>query len=188
MKFFVLTKYNYFKRPSPKPTSTDTNTTSKSPDQNEKPPAPPPSPTSTKDDENKEQISSGPVEQRLTNLKAKFEESQRKAEHVREDIRGYALERFINYIKNYERVLEKKFPGAMRVYRVFMDGVKLFGRDMMDYVKIRSRMLISDAGVETLTRRELELFYQMPNDIRKVGPILLISAIPFAHYVTMPIA
>lgn len=117
-----------------------------------------------------------------------MEESQRKAEHVRDDIRGYALNRFMNYIKNYDKVLEKKFPGAMRVYRVFMDGVKLFGRDMMDFVKIRSKMLIGDKDVDTLTLRELELYYQLPNDMRKVGPIIMISAIPFAHYVTMPVA
>lgn len=109
-------------------------------------------------------------------------------EHVREDIRGYALKRFVNYIKNYEHVLEKKFPGAMRVYRVFMDGVKLFGRDMVQLVKIRSKLAIGEKDYDTMTRRELELCHQMPRDMRKVGPLILISAIPFAHYATMPIA
>lgn len=124
----------------------------------------------------------------MTNLKTKLEESQRKVEHVREDIRGYALKRFVNYIKNYEQVLEKKFPGAMRVYRVFMDGVKLFGRDMVELVKIRSKIAIGEKDYDTMTRHELELCHQMPHDMRKVGPLILISAIPFAHYVTMPIA
>lgn len=76
----------------------------------------------------------------------------------------------------------------MKVYRVFMDGVKFFGRDMVQYVKIRSQMVIKDKAVSSMTRQELELYHQMPHDIRKVGPIILISAIPFAHYVTMPIA
>lgn len=121
-------------------------------------------------------------------MKTTIEESQKKAGHVGDNLRGYALNRFINYVKNYDQVLEKKFPGAMKVYRVFMDGVKFFGRDMVDYVKIRSRMVIQGKEITTLTRHELELYYQMPNDIRKVGPIILISAIPFAHYLTMPIA
>lgn len=124
----------------------------------------------------------------MASFKARIEESHRKAEHVREDIRGYALDRFINYIKNYDKVLEKKFPGAMRVYRVFMDGVKFFGRDMMAYVKIRSQMVVGGRDIDTLSARELELFYQMPNDMRKVGPIIILSAIPFAHYITMPVA
>lgn len=130
----------------------------------------------------------GRTEQRIADFKHKIEESQKKAEHVRDNIRGYALDRFINYVKNYDKILEKKFPGAMKVYRVFMDGVKFFGRDMVQYVKIRSQMVIHDKAVSSMTRRELELYYQMPHDIRKVGPIILISAIPFAHYVTMPIA
>lgn len=124
----------------------------------------------------------------MTNLKAKIEESQRKVEHVRDDIRGYALKRFVNYIKNYDKVLEKNFPGAMRVYRVYMDGVKLFGRDMIALLKIRSKIAIGDKDFDTMTRHELEICSQMPNDMRKVGPLILISAIPFAHYVTMPIA
>lgn len=124
----------------------------------------------------------------MANLKTKIEESQKKAEHVRDDIRGYALDRFINYVKNYDKVLEKKFPGAMKVYRVFMDGVKFFGRDMVDYVKIRTRMVVNGKDFASMSRRELELYYQMPNNIWKAGPLLLISAIPFAHYVTMPIA
>lgn len=103
-------------------------------------------------------------------------------------MRGYALDRFINYVKNYEQLLEKKFPGAMKVYRVFMDGVKYFYRDMVSYLKIRSRMVIKGQHYDEMTRRELEIYLQMPDDIRKVWPILIISAIPFAHYVTMPVA
>lgn len=76
----------------------------------------------------------------------------------------------------------------MRVYRVFMDGVKFFARDMRDYVKVRSKMVMGGRDIDTLSRHELELFCQMPDDMRKVGPIIFISAIPFAHYVTMPVA
>lgn len=176
-----------FCRPSQKPSSSDDGTSRPSPiekpasisnEETSKRQQPPPLPSQT----------IGKTEQTLTNLKAKIEESHRKAENVRDDIRGYALDRFINYMKNYDKVLEMKFPGAMRVYRVFMDGVKYFGRDTMDYVKIRSQMAVRGRDIDTFSTRELELFYQMPNDIRKVGPIILLSAVPFAHYITMPIA
>lgn len=128
------------------------------------------------------------AQQKLAEIKTRISESQRKASEVPDNIRGYALDRFINYVKNYDKVLEKKFPGAMKVYRVFMDGVKFFGRDMMDYVKIRAKMLMHNKDMSEFSRRELELYYQMPNDIRKVWPILVVSSIPMAHYITMPIA
>lgn len=149
---------------------------------------PPTAATTAKCDANREQTTSGAVEKQLTNLKTKLEESQRKVEHVRDDIRGYALKRFVNYIKNYDQVLEKNFSGAMRVYRVYMDGVKLFGRDMIKLLKIRGKIAMGDQDFDTMTRHELELCHQMPSDMRKVGPLILISAIPFAQYVTMPIA
>lgn len=164
-------------RPNPQPSSSNDDRSSKQP-KNDKPPA----------IEEKCESVREKAEHKLSDLKTKIEESQTRAGHVGDNLRGYALNRFISYIKNYDQVLEKKFPGAMKVYRVFMDGVKFFGRDSVDYVKIRSRMVIQGKEIETLTRRELELYYQMPSDIRKVGPIILISAIPFAHYLTMPIA
>lgn len=84
--------------------------------------------------------------------------------------------------------MEKKFPGAMKVYRVFMDGVKYYGRDCVDFIKIRSRMLLDGTDMDELSRKDLELYYRIPQDLRKVFPILLVSAVPFAHYITMPIA
>lgn len=128
------------------------------------------------------------AQQKLAKLKTKIGDTQRKAAEVPDNIRGYALERFLNYVKNYENVLGKKFPGAMKVYRVFMDGVKLFYRDMIDHFKIRKRLVLNETDMQTMTRQELELIYKMPNYLRKMGPLLLVSAIPMAHYVTMPIA
>lgn len=144
--------------------------------------------TQKKDESHKMDPSVGRAQQKLAELKTKIGDTQRKASEVPDNIRGYALERFINYVKNYDKVLEKKFPGAMKVYRVFMDGVKLFYRDMIDHFKIRKRLVLHETNMETMTRQELELIYQMPNYIRKMGPLLLVSSIPMAHYVTMPIA
>lgn len=166
-------------RPFPQPSNDDTS---------KKPPEKPPANEAKSDDQNTPERPIGMASQKLAEFKTKIEESQRKAGNVRENIRGYALDRFINYIKNYDKVLEKKFPGAMKVYRVFMDGVKFFGRDMIQFVKIRSQMVIKGRDMSSLSRRELEIYHQMPNDMRKVGPIIFISAIPFAHYITMPIA
>lgn len=77
----------------------------------------------------------------------------------------------------------------MRVYRVFAVGIKDFAQDLKDYFRI-VRMLNSPTKdrFKSLTRREIELYHQMPKDMRKVAPVLLISALPLANYVIFPIA
>lgn len=161
-----------FSRPSSKSSTSNDTTTSTSPNQTQS------NDTQKRNDpSHKTNPSVGMAQQKLT-----------KASEVPDNIRGYALKRFINYVKNYDKVLEKKFPGTMKVYRVFMDGVKLFYRDMIDHFKIRKRLVLHETEMNAMTRQELELIYRMPNYIQKMGPLLLVSAIPMAHYVTMPIA
>lgn len=76
----------------------------------------------------------------------------------------------------------------MHVYRVFMVGVKDFFGDMKKYFKVNSIMKSSDKGIKALTRKEMELWKQMPSDMMKVAPVLLISSLPFANYVVFPLA
>lgn len=128
------------------------------------------------------------AKQRLDDLRTKLSETQYNSKKVKENIRGYLLTRFMDYVKNYERVVEKKYPKAFKVYRVYMDGVSSFYRDMVDYVKISTKLLGARENLEKLSRHELEVYYQLPRDMRKVGPLLLVSAIPFAQYLTMPVA
>lgn len=125
---------------------------------------------------------------RIDELKVKLSESQYSSENVRKNISGYVFSRFIDYVKNYDKLVEKKYPQAMKVYRVFMDGVKYFYRDMKDYTKITTSLFGRSENINKLPRRELEVLYQMPRDMRKVGPLLVVSTIPFAQYLTMPIA
>lgn len=107
---------------------------------------------------------------------------------ARDRVEGYVFTRYIDYLQNYEKVLEKRFPAAMKVYRVFMDGVKDFFKDLKALMKIKKVIALAPNGLEALTRKELELNYQMPRDMRKVAPVLLLSAIPFGHYVVFPLA
>lgn len=128
------------------------------------------------------------AKQTQDNLPTKMTESQYNSKKVKENIRGYVFTRFMDYVKNYERAVEKKYPRAFKTYRVYMDGVASFYRDMVDYVKISTKLLGAPENLEKLTRHELEVYYQLPRDMRKVGPLLVVSAIPFAQYITMPIA
>lgn len=76
----------------------------------------------------------------------------------------------------------------MHVYRVFLSGVKDFFGDMKKYLKITRIANGSTLGMRALTRKELELYYQMPREMMKIAPVLLVSALPFANYVVFPIA
>uniref|UniRef100_A0AAG5DJ29 Letm1 RBD domain-containing protein n=1 Tax=Anopheles atroparvus TaxID=41427 RepID=A0AAG5DJ29_ANOAO len=109
-------------------------------------------------------------------------------ENVKRNVEGYVFSRFFDYVKNYDKVLEKKFPSAMHVYRVFLVGVRDFFNDMKKLVKITKIVYSHDNDLRCLTRKEIELYYQMPRDMKKVAPVLLISALPFANYVIFPLA
>lgn len=87
------------------------------------------------------------------------------SKQIRQNVEGYVFAKYINYIKNYEKVLEKKFPTAMQVYRVFIDGMKEFYRDMKLFLKITRITNTSALGLRSLTRKELELYHQMPKDM-----------------------
>lgn len=95
----------------------------------------------------------------------KVDTKQLQQKYSRENVKQYLFTRFFNYISNYDKILEKKFPSAMHVYRVFMVGVKDFYSDMKKYYKVNSIQNSSEKGLQALTRKELELWKQMPSDM-----------------------
>ena len=101
-------------------------------------------------------------------------------------IKQYALSRYMQLVKSYEKVLEKKFPTALQVYRIFIVGIKDFYRDMKHYFKIYRRLSMP-AGFKCLTRKEIELYHQMPKDMMRVAPMLILSTLPFANYIVLPL-
>ncbi|XP_037938917.1 LETM1 domain-containing protein 1 [Teleopsis dalmanni] len=106
---------------------------------------------------------------------------------VRENVKGYVFTRYFDYVKNYDKVLEKNFPSAMKVYRVFFDGVKEFYADMKRYLKITRISNTSPEGMKALNRKELELYMQMPRDMFKVAPAIILSSLPIVGYAIFPL-
>ena len=51
-----------------------------------------------------------------------------------------------------------------------------------------SRDLSYGRQVHTLNYNELMVYFEIPKDLMKVGPVLLIAALPFANYVVFPLA
>ncbi|XP_023301134.2 LETM1 domain-containing protein 1 [Lucilia cuprina] len=108
-------------------------------------------------------------------------------QQVRKNVRGYMFTRFFDYVKNYDTVLEKNFPSAVKVYRVFFDGVKDFFSDMKRFLKVARIVNSSSKGLKSLNRQELELYMQMPKDMVKVAPALIFSSLPMVGYAIFPL-
>ncbi|XP_031846173.1 LETM1 domain-containing protein 1 [Nomia melanderi] len=109
-------------------------------------------------------------------------ETKQKLEKSRvSNVKTYWFNRYINYIKNYDRVLEKNFPQTMQIYKVFATGTKDFMGEVIKYVTTIQKPSTS------LTTKELQLTYTMRRDLIKMCPVLLISAVPFTNYVLFPL-
>lgn len=63
-----------------------------------------------------------------------------------------------------------------------------FYRDLKIFFSVIHKLNLTGKGLDSLTRKELEIYHQMPKDMIKVAPVLLLSALPFANYVIFPIA
>ncbi|KAH8239891.1 hypothetical protein KR032_009066 [Drosophila birchii] len=110
-----------------------------------------------------------------------------KREQMRDNMQDYIFTRYFNYVKNYDKVLEKNFPKAVQLYRVFFDGVKDFFGDMKRFLKIARIANDSPQGIRALNRQELELYMQMPRDMMKVAPALIGCSLPMVGYAFFPL-
>ncbi|XP_030019841.1 LETM1 domain-containing protein 1 isoform X2 [Manduca sexta] len=105
----------------------------------------------------------------------------------KEKLRMYVVQRYIDYVKNYTKVLETRFPNAVKMYRVFSVGIKDFLRDLKMYISLRLKVA-KDRGFSKMSRQELELYEKMPSDMWRIAPVLILSAIPFGNYIIFPLA
>ncbi|KAF5284675.1 hypothetical protein FQA39_LY16957 [Lamprigera yunnana] len=103
-------------------------------------------------------------------------------------IRFYVLHRTFEYLKSYNVTLERKFPRAMRLYRLFVEGMKDFYTDFKAYLKMVHSLNLGGNNLNNFTLKEIELYQQMPKDMRQIAPLLILSILPFANYVIFPIA
>ncbi|KAK3912772.1 LETM1 domain-containing protein 1 [Frankliniella fusca] len=98
------------------------------------------------------------------------------------------VSRYMEYVNSYVKILDRKFPAAMHVYRIFMVGTKELLRDIKEYFRLVSNIKWNDQVLRQLTRKELELYQSMPKDMLKIFPFLILSSLPFANYVMFPVA
>ncbi|XP_013179075.1 PREDICTED: LETM1 domain-containing protein 1 [Papilio xuthus] len=105
----------------------------------------------------------------------------------KDKIRTYIVQRYINYVKNYKKLLQDRFPTAIHMYRVFSIGIKDFLSDLKTYISLRLK-ITKDQGFSNMTREEIELFVKMPSDMWRIAPVLILSALPFGNYIIFPLA
>nr|CAD7397725.1 unnamed protein product [Timema poppensis] len=117
---------------------------------------------------------------------SKYSPAKLKAKEEKK-IRKYALSRFMQFVTDYQKRLEEQFPSAYSMYRIFMSGMKDFYQDMKRYFRVVKKLNSSEEGYKCLSRKELEIYHQMPLDMIRVAPILLFSAVPFTNYVILPL-
>lgn len=133
----------------------------------------------------------------------KRSEAQIKIEEKRKDLRlkqteaktrmqiGF-LGRFLDYLSSYGEILEKAFPDTIvKTYRLFSMGTSALLRDTKTYIYVQtvlSQTNNKNLAFKTFTRRELEVYHSLPQDLVRVAPVLLLSAFPFAQNVVFPLA
>lgn len=66
--------------------------------------------------------------------------------------------------------------------------LKEFIGDFKSFYLVLNKINSSSVGIPRLSRKELELYYQFPKDMRTIAPVLLISALPFMNYIMFPLA
>lgn len=117
-----------------------------------------------------------------------YEDNDKKSVKPKQSMgfRKYWMSRYMNYIKNYQTTLEKNFPKPMHVYRVFSIGSKDFFLDLRKYLSVRK--IHRTGGLKSLSHEELQLWYTFPNDLVKISPLFIVSAIPFTNYIIFPMA
>lgn len=63
-----------------------------------------------------------------------------------------------------------------------------FYSDLKIFLALFHKVNLTSGGLETLSRKELEIYHRMPKEMIKIAPVLLLSALPFANYVVFPLA
>jgi len=123
-------------------------------------------------------------------IEEKIEDKKQEISEKGEQAQSRALEnifdKFFGYLKSYGDVLKKAFPDTLvKTYRVFSNGSSSLLRDMKIYRRVNSLELTSTTSV---SRSDLEVYTNLPRELVRVAPVLLVSALPFAQNIVFPLA
>lgn len=89
----------------------------------------------------------------------------------------YITDKFTSFVDSYEAKLQKKSPKTYDIYRT-IKCVRYIIADTHSYAVV-SKDLWMGRELHTFTRKELEIYLEMPRHFKKIGPLLILAAIPF---------
>jgi len=100
--------------------------------------------------------------------------------------------RLLEYLTNYEKLIKAIVPKKLiEASRVMINGTKLIVIDMREFAwtyKVLSTTSDWQRAAGTLSRRQLELYMNLPAELYRVAPVLVISAFPLMQNVAFPLA
>ncbi|XP_054167967.1 LETM1 domain-containing protein 1-like [Oppia nitens] len=102
-------------------------------------------------------------------------------------LKTFMSKQLMKFIESYEKILEKRFPKTFKIYRVFTIGTKDFYNDSIEYIRI-SRELLGGKEVHEFNYNELIVYKYMPKYMARVGPVLMVTVLPFTNYLIFPLA
>lgn len=100
--------------------------------------------------------------------------------------------RFLEYLSNYEKIIKAIVPKKLiEASKVLINGTKLIVTDMREFAwayKVLSTTSDWQKAAGTLSRRQLELYMNLPAELYRVAPVLVVSAFPLMQNVAFPLA
>ncbi|KAK7081247.1 LETM1-like protein [Halocaridina rubra] len=102
-------------------------------------------------------------------------------------LQRFVLWRFTWYLKRFQKSLENEMPDTFHMFRIFSIGLKDFIVDFKDFIKVLIILSMPGTTLRSLSRRDMELYYNMPGDMFRVFPILVISSLPFGQNIAFPV-
>ncbi|KAL5005629.1 hypothetical protein ScPMuIL_016787 [Solemya velum] len=92
-------------------------------------------------------------------------------------VKWYFIDKFKHYIEGYEKFLGTKYPKIFGVYNTFKGGVHGLLSDTRMYYSVTLEMW-RGTGLHNFSYRQLQVYRQMPHEMLKATPLLVISALP----------
>ncbi|XP_014681919.1 PREDICTED: LETM1 domain-containing protein 1-like isoform X1 [Priapulus caudatus] len=99
----------------------------------------------------------------------------------------FAVAKYNRYVTWYEGILERRYPGVFKIYKIVKHGLRDLFLDARDYFRIYTQIR-KGKPLGTLTRRELEVYRQLPHDLLHCLPLYCLQAIPFVGNVFFIVA
>jgi hypothetical protein len=102
-------------------------------------------------------------------------------------LKAFIVRKYVHYLTQFDTTFERHYPKIYQVYRLFKDGIRDFFNDTTTYYSVATDIW-SGKPLDSFSRRQLEIYRQMPSDMLRSAPVVLAIPLPFVPYILCPIA